>query len=91
MAEDILHFGSVRLRASGSGVLRTTVKGLDNVATATLPTLTMSTAPGREPTLLMNFVSQRARFRFEVTAIDEYFDIHRIIIFVKPLWTSFPQ
>lgn len=91
MAEDILHFGAYKIRVNGVGVLRSTLKGLDNVNTQTLANLTMSTTPGREPTILSNFTSQRARLRLETTAINETFNINRIIFYVKPLWASFPQ
>lgn len=91
MSENILHFAGFKIRVNGSGVLRSTFKGLDGVNTQTLATLTMATSPGLEPTVLGNFKSQRALLRLEITAIDEYFNINRIIVYKRPLWSSFPQ
>jgi hypothetical protein len=90
MADNILHYASIRLRATGTGVLRPQFLGLDDVETLTLSTITMSTAPGREPVRLVNFKNQRARLKLSTTAIDEVMNIDKIIIYVKPLWTSYP-
>lgn len=91
MAEDILHFGALKYRVKGSGVLRTTLKGLDSVVTQTLATYTMSSSPGIEPVLLSNLNNQRALVRIETTSIDEVFNFNRIIVYVKPIWSSYPQ
>lgn len=89
--EDVLHVAAFRIRVNGSGVLRGTFKGLDSVASETSPTLTMSATPGVQPTVLSNFIGQRIFLRLETTAIDEKFNINRVIIFVKPIWSSYPQ
>ena len=90
MAENILHFGGVRLRVNGTGVLRMRLIGLDDVASQTLYPLTMSLTPGREPRVLANFKSQRARLEFTTTDINEFMRIDKVVIFVKELWTDFP-
>jgi len=87
----INHFGSVTLRVNGTGSLRMSLIGLDDVRTKTINPLTMSLTPGKEPTKLTNFKSQRARLRFETTAIDEYLKINKIILWIKPVASSFPQ
>lgn len=91
MAESILHFGAVSLRVNGTGVLRMSFIGLDAVKTKTLNTFSMSLTPGKEPTVLSNFNSQRAVLRVETTAIDEYMEINRIIVWIKEVATSFPS
>jgi hypothetical protein len=91
MAEDILHFGGMRYRVTGSGNLRTTMKSLDDVKSITLATIAMSTAPGQEPFRLTNLISQRARYRVETTEMDEVFTINRIVVFVKPIYSGYPQ
>lgn len=88
---NILHFGAVDLRLTGSGVGRTSILGFDGSPTATLTTITMASAPTREVRRLSNLNSERARVKFETTAIDETFQITRITIWRKPLWTSYPQ
>ena len=91
MAESILHYGAITLRVNGSGSLRMTLKGLDGVRTKTLNTLTMASSPGKEPTVLTNFNSQRALLRIETTAIGEFFEIHRIVYWIKEVATSYPS
>lgn len=89
-SEDILHFNAVRLRVTGSGSLDMVFKSLDDVITKTLAPLAMSMATGREPRVLTNFKSQRAKLEISVDLIDEYFSINKLIVFVKPLWADYP-
>lgn len=88
--EQINHFGGITLRVSGAGVLRPKFYGLDGNLTYNLPTYTMGATPGRAPFVLANFVNQRARLELKTTAINERFKVNRIIIHVKPIFTSFP-
>lgn len=88
---ELIHFGSVRTRVTGSGVLRPTLQSLDEVNTATLPTITMSATTNREPTVLANFIDQRGQLKLETTAIDEIFSVSKIVIFVRPVATGYPQ
>lgn len=89
-SENILHFGAVRMRVTGSGNLVMVFRALDDQANSTLATLAMSSATDREPRVLANFVNQRALLELSTTAIDETFRINRIIVFAKPLWTEYP-
>lgn len=88
--ECINHYGGFRIRVKGSGSLQAQMLGLDSTPSQNLVSLTMSSAPGREPFRLANVVSQRARLIVKTTNIDEVFHINRIIIYAKPLWTDFP-
>lgn len=90
-AEDILHFAGARLRVQGSGELIASFINLDDVPIETLPSLTMSLSPTREPLLLANFTGQRVRFRVQTQTIDEKMIINRIIIYGKPLWADYPS
>lgn len=90
-AESILHYGAVTLRVNGSGSLHMTLKGLDGVKTKALNALTMGSSPGKEPTVLTNFNSQRALLRIETDAIDEFMEIHRIVYWIKQVATSYPS
>lgn len=92
MAGSIInHFGQVTLRVNGSGSLLLSLKSLDDVYTQTLQPVTMQTLPGKEPTKLCNLTVQRARLRFETTAIDEYLKINKIIIWIRPTASQFPM
>lgn len=87
----LLHFNAVRFRVVGSGNLDLELRSLDDVETQTLVPLAMATATNREPVQLANFKQQRAQLRFSVNAIDEYFTISKIVVFIRPFQTGYPQ
>lgn len=89
--EAINHYHSVRLRITGSGNLRGFFYSLDDVNSQTLAVLAMSATTNILPTILLNFKEQRAAVEFKTTEIDETFKISKMIVFMKPLWTSYPQ
>jgi hypothetical protein len=88
---EVLHFGAVRLRVTGSGSLRMFINSLDSVEVDTLSAITMASTTATEPVALANLTSQRGQLQIQTTAIDETFTISRIIVFVKPVATGFPQ
>ena len=89
--EYIHHTTGVRMRVNGAGNLRMTLLGLDDVRSYVMVPFVLSSAPGIEPTRGANFKNQRTRLRVETTAIDEFFTISRIILFMKPTATSLPM
>lgn len=88
---NITHFGSVRLRVQGSGNLLTQLMSLDEVYTNILTPGVMAPQTNRFMSLLSNFNEQKAKLEVKVEVIDEWFEIHQIIIYTKPIFTSFPQ
>lgn len=89
--ENILHFGAVRYRVTGSGNLIQSFYGLDRAESEVLKPLVLSEAPGREPIVLANFKGQRALLRLETTVINEWFNFNRIILFTKPIYSGYAQ
>ncbi len=87
----IIHCNSVRFRITGAGNLISTLYSLDDVNNVQLPTLPMAVTTNKEPVLLTNFREQRMYLKGEVMAINEYFIIDKIVIFVKPTATGYPQ
>jgi len=87
----ILHFGLTRMRVTGSGDLRQTLFSLDEVKSNILATIPMQAVTDIEPTRLANFTQQRASLEVKTTARNEVFNISKIIIFVKPVSSSYPQ
>ena len=85
------HITAVRLRVTGSGALQSSLLGLDSVETQALTNVTMAATTERYPTLLANFIQQRARYRLEVTGLNEAFLIRQIIIYNKPVASGYPQ
>lgn len=92
MSEGLLtHVGMVRLRVTGSGVLRSTLYSLDSINSSVLPTITMAATTNREPTILANFTEQKSQLELQTTAIDETFEISKIVIFTKPVAAEYPR
>jgi hypothetical protein len=88
---ELLHFGAVRLRVTGSGVLRPTLKSLDDVHTSTLPTLTMSATTNREPIVLSNFTDQMGCLELKTTGLNETFLLSKVVVYVRPSASGYPQ
>jgi hypothetical protein len=88
---EILHFNATRLRVTGAGVLRTKFSSLNDVNQLDSPNLTMLTVTNIEPTLLTNFRDQRGRYEGTTTDIDETFNISKMIVYIKPIATGYPQ
>lgn len=88
---EILHFNATRLRVTGSGILRMQFSSMSDVNQLDLPDLTMEAATNKEPTLLTNFRDQRGRLEGTTTDIDETFNISKMIVYIKPIATGYPQ
>jgi len=88
--DTINHFNGIRVRVTGSGILRPTVFSMDKVRNKVLGTISMNSTSDRVAYKLVNFMSQRCLVRLETTAIDETFQINRITIYSKPTFTSYP-
>lgn len=89
--EVINHYGAVRLHVKGSGSLRLALYSLDDVKSTTLLPLTMQALTNIQPNRLSNFTQQKARLEIKTTAINETFEISKIIVFVRPVAKSFPE
>src|SRR6266446_9251902 len=88
---ELLHFNATRMRVVGSGSLQMSLFSLDDIRSNVLVSLTLSATTNREPTNLANFVEQRAYLQLKTTSINEFFIVSKIILFVKPIATSYPQ
>lgn len=88
---EILHANAVRLRVIGTGDLLQELHSLDDVNSQTLAALAMATATNREPTTLANFKDQRIQYEFRTEDFGAYFEINKIIIFIRPVETGYPQ
>ncbi len=89
--ENILHTASTKLSVKGSGELELSLLDLDSITEQVLSPLTMASATENEPVTYANFQSQRTKLKGLTDTINEIFNIDRIIIFVKKLWTDFPK
>lgn len=91
MAENILHFGGVRLRVNGQYNLQMELLSLDDDRFTDLKELPLRPRMGLEPTRRVNFKSQRTRLKIYTTKMNEYFVINRIIIYAKQSAVSYPM
>jgi hypothetical protein len=89
--ESELHIVVTRTRVIGSGNLRYTLQDYSSIQNQTLVPLAMQAATRFEPDVLSNFQSQRTRLIGQVTAINEWFEINRIVIFAKPVAEEYPR
>lgn len=87
---ELIHFGAIRFRVVGTGNLKLTLRSLQDAVIHFLIDIPMVTVTNREPTRLVNYIDQRGCLRLGTTAINEVFEISKIIVFVKPVATGYP-
>jgi hypothetical protein len=89
---ELVHFGTIRMRATGSGNLQLFMHSLDDTLNSnTLTPIALQATTNREPTTLANFIDQYGQLEIKTTVIDETFEISKIIIFIKPVSSGYPQ
>jgi hypothetical protein len=88
--ENIQHFSTIRIRASGVGNLLMAVNALDFTREKALAPLFLHRSNRIQPNRIVNFVEQRASFSFRTLEIDEYIRINRIVVYMKEIYTSHP-
>jgi hypothetical protein len=89
---ELVHFGVTRMRVTGAGNLQLFLHSLDDTLNSnTLPIIPLQATTNREPTVLANFIDQYGQLEVKTTEIDEVFEISKIVIFVKPISSGYPQ
>lgn len=88
--DNVQHFSTVRIRATGQGELRILVRSLDDVRRKFLVPLKLEAASRIIPNRIVNFVEQKACFEFSTTQLNEYVRVNRIIVYMKDIYTSTP-
>lgn len=87
---NVQHVVAVRMRVIGVGNLQLTLSDLDDITSYNMVPLVMAAANNIEPNRLANFQSQRVRLTGQVTEVDEYFSISKIIIYAKAIAMEYP-
>lgn len=87
----VYHYAGVRLRIKGSGTLLITLSGLDNVQTATVPSLVLSASPGKPVFRGFNFTSERCSVKLRTNGASEWFVMTHFSLFYKKLWETRPE
>lgn len=85
------HYGAIRTHITGSGNLKSTLFSLDYLKLFSILALTLKTRNNIEPTRLANFTQQRASLELRITEINEYFQVSKVLVFVKPVAKSYPS
>ncbi len=88
--DNITHYAAYRIRVNGDGSLQARWIGFDDATEYVMVPLTMAASPGRVLDRLSNFTAQRAQLELKTTEIDEFFQINRIILWVKESATQYP-
>lgn len=88
---NLLHVGSVRFRVIGNGFLQLYLRSLQDVHNVDLKPIMMTGITNKEPLALSNFIDQRIQLEVKTTEINEYFSISKIVIYTRPIYTSYPQ
>jgi hypothetical protein len=84
------HVVGVRMRVTGSGNMDLALADLDDIQVQQLVPIVMAAATRIEPFRLANLQSQRIRLVGEVTEINEWFQIQRILLYGKPVAQEYP-
>ena len=87
----INHFAAVRMRVTGTGNLKTKLISMDTVTEKQLADTTLLPTNSRYPNKLVNFKAQKAQLELRLTQLDETFLLRQILIYKKPVASSFPQ
>jgi hypothetical protein len=91
----IFHINGIRLRILGEGDLKSAVFSYMNkdqeCKSQYLVDLSMDDIMDRLPVVLANFKSMAIQYEFRTTEIDEFLYIGKVILFVKPVSTGYPQ
>lgn len=87
----INHFGQVRIRVTGGGVLQARLISLDDLQEIQLADTTLQSASAKYVNLHTNFEQQKARLELKTTELGAEFLVRQIIFYVKPVGTNYPQ
>jgi len=88
--ENVQHFSTLRLRAVGSGNLLMVVHSMDYVLHKELVPFVLHVKERIQPNRIVNFTGQRVSFELQLTELNEYVKINRIVVYMKEIYTSYP-
>lgn len=89
--EYINHFTAIRTRLKGQGNILGTLYSYDEVQSDVLNPTAMSAVLDDPVTLLADFTSYVAKLELSTHDFDDVMNVSQIIIYAKPVATSFPM
>lgn len=87
----ISHCVAAQVFVHGTGQLHTKVLSINNLNFYSGSVITMSESTDKFSVSLMNFSSQKMQLEIKTDALDEYFRISKITVFVKPVASGYPM
>lgn len=85
------HYAFIRMRLNGVGNVDITLYGIDDNPVSFPPFVLASQLPSQEFDRLVNFINERLSIRIGVNALDEWFNVFRVVAFGKPYGASRPR
>lgn len=89
--EYINHFGAIRVRLKGQGNILGTLYSYDQIQSDILNSVPMSATADDPVTLLADFTSYVAKLELSTQNIDDVMNVSQILIYMKPVASSFPM
>lgn len=86
----IHHFSGIGLNISGSGTLSLTTYTKDLAVSASAPSLTLATTPGRQYLKPINVQNEKCAFKAELNAVGSYFKCRNYTIYARPVFATRP-
>jgi hypothetical protein len=86
----ILHCGAIKIRVVGSGLLRPTLLGYDEVESVDLFNETLSEKNSQEVLFLADFIGERIKLRLRQTDHLDFMKVNTISLFFAPIWDEYP-
>lgn len=89
--EYINHFTAIRMRLKGQGNILGTLYSYDEIQSDVLNPTPMSSVVDDPITLLADFTSYVGKLELSTHDFDDVMNISQILIYIKPVATSFPM
>jgi hypothetical protein len=87
----VYHCVGVRYRVTGAGNFYTKLHSFDEQNSTQLADVILQSATAYLPSKLANFRSQGMQVEFGVDEIEDTFVLDRIVVYIKPTTTGYPQ
>ncbi len=87
----IIHLGMVKTRAVGSGTMALSVNTFDDLDGINLLGLPLTATSNKVLQRLVNYSAQGIMFRGAATILDDSVEIQDITLFLKQIYTEYPQ
>lgn len=91
IAQFINHFNAVRLRVTGSGLLKVKILSLDGASFQSATPVTLQPMTDRLITQLLNFRASHAQVELRVEDLDANFTLQGLIVYYRPLEVEYPR